>query len=164
LAFSEPKGADAKDASVEDPSKLAERIPDQDADAVIATDRSRALTRCNRASAALFGFSAAVALDQSVDLIIPAHLRAPHWSGFDAAMAKGATRLLGPSDTSPRAPKERTPALGRDELCACLRRRRPRRAWRGRSGRRRHRAGRAGARCKVGIASGRLQSVPSAVK
>ena len=78
-----------------DQSKLAERILDQAADAVIATDRSGAITRWNRASTALFGFSAEEALGQSVDLIIPEHLRAPHWSGFDAAMAKGATRLQG---------------------------------------------------------------------
>jgi PAS domain S-box-containing protein len=78
-----------------DQSRLAERILDQAADAVIATDRSGAITRWNRASTALFGFSAEEALGQSVDLIIPEHLRAPHWSGFDAAMAKGATRLQG---------------------------------------------------------------------
>lgn len=80
---------------MENPSKLAERILDQAADAVIATDRSGAITRWNRASAALFGFSAEEALGQSVDMIIPEHLRVPHWSGFDAAMAKGATRLQG---------------------------------------------------------------------
>ena len=80
---------------MENPSKLAERILDQAADAVIATDRSGAITRWNRASTALFGFSAEEALGQSVDMIIPEHLRAPHWSGFDAAMAKGATRLQG---------------------------------------------------------------------
>ena len=80
---------------MEDQSKLAERILDQAADAVIATDRSGAITRWNRASTALFGFSPEEALGQSVDMIIPEHLRAPHWSGFDAAMAKGATRLQG---------------------------------------------------------------------
>jgi hypothetical protein len=32
---------------------------------------------------------------KSVELIIPDHLRAAHWSGFDAAMAKGATKLQG---------------------------------------------------------------------
>ncbi|WP_456632425.1 PAS domain S-box protein [Bradyrhizobium sp. URHC0002] len=39
---------------------------------------------------ALFGYSAGEALGQSVDLIIPEHLRAAHWSGFDAAMTRGA--------------------------------------------------------------------------
>jgi hypothetical protein len=35
------------------------------------------------------------ALGQRVELIIPDHLRAAHWSGFDAAMTKGATKLQG---------------------------------------------------------------------
>jgi PAS domain S-box-containing protein len=46
-------------------------------------------------STALFGYSAEEALGQSVELIIPDHLRAAHWSGFDAAMTKGATKLQG---------------------------------------------------------------------
>ena len=60
-----------------------------------STDRSGAIIRWNPASAALFGYSAVEALGQSVELIIPKHLRAAHWSGFDAAMAKGATKLQG---------------------------------------------------------------------
>src|ERR1700739_401511 len=74
-------------------STLAEQILDQAADAVICADRTGIIIRWNHAAAALFGFSAEEALGQSVDLIIPEHLRAPHWSGFDAAMAKGATSL-----------------------------------------------------------------------
>jgi PAS domain S-box-containing protein len=76
-------------------SKLAEAILDQVADAVIFADHSGAITRWNRASTTLFGFSAEEALGQSIELIIPEHLRAPHWRGFDAAIAKGATKLLG---------------------------------------------------------------------
>ena len=75
--------------------ELAERILDQVADAVIFADHSGAITRWNRASTTLFGFSAEEALGQSIELIIPEHLRAPHWRGFDAAIAKGATKLLG---------------------------------------------------------------------
>ena len=47
------------------------------------------------ASAALFGFSAAEALGQSLDLIVPGHLRAAHWRGFDNAMANGVLKLQG---------------------------------------------------------------------
>jgi PAS domain S-box-containing protein len=43
----------------------------------------------------LFGYSAEEALGQSVELIVPHHLRAAHWSGFDNAMTKGATKLQG---------------------------------------------------------------------
>ena len=80
---------------MEEQSELAERILDSAADAVICADRSGAIVRWNRASTALFGYSAGEAIGQSVDLVIPEHLRAPHWSGFDAAMAKGATKLEG---------------------------------------------------------------------
>ena len=80
---------------MEEQSKLAERILDQVADAVICINRSGAIIRWNPACTTLFGFSTEEALGQSVDLIIPEHLRAAHWNGFDAAMAKGATKLHG---------------------------------------------------------------------
>jgi PAS domain S-box-containing protein len=51
--------------------------------------------RWNRAAAALFGFSAQDALGQSLDLIIPEHLRAAHWRGFEAAVTTGAMKLEG---------------------------------------------------------------------
>ena len=76
-------------------SELAERILDQVADAVICTNHSGAIIRWNPACTALFGYSAEEALGQSVELIIPEHLRTAHWSGFDAAIAKGATKLEG---------------------------------------------------------------------
>jgi PAS domain S-box-containing protein len=80
---------------MEDRSQLAERILDQVADAVIYANRSGAIVRWNRASAALFGFSTEEAVGQSLDLIIPEHLRAPHWRGFNAAMTNGTTKLQG---------------------------------------------------------------------
>ena len=43
----------------------------------------------------MFGYSAEEAIGQSVELIIPEHLRAAHWSGFDAAVKNGATKLEG---------------------------------------------------------------------
>ena len=80
---------------MEDQSKLAEKILDQVADAVICEDRSGTIIRWNHASTVLFGYSAEEALGQSVELIIPEDLRAAHWSGFDAAMATGTTKLQG---------------------------------------------------------------------
>src|SRR6266566_187772 len=82
---------------MEDRSELAERILDQIADAVIYANRSGAIIRWNRASSALFGYSPQEALGQNLDLIIPEHLRASHWSGFNAAMIKGALKLQGVS-------------------------------------------------------------------
>ena len=78
-----------------EPSNLADHILDQVADAMIFADQSGKIARWNRASAALFGFSAAEALGQSLDLIVPGHLRAAHWRGFDDAMAKGVLKLQG---------------------------------------------------------------------
>jgi PAS domain S-box-containing protein len=76
-------------------SDMAEQILDQVADALICADRNGAIIRWNRASTALFGFSAEEALGQNLDLIIPEHLRAAHWRGFDAAMTRGALKLEG---------------------------------------------------------------------
>src|SRR5215475_9685657 len=84
-----------ENTSMDEASELAERILDQVADAVIVTNHSGAIIRWNRSSTALFGYSAEEALGQSVDLIIPEHLRTAHWRGFDAAMTNGATKLEG---------------------------------------------------------------------
>ena len=74
---------------------LAERILDQIADAVVYANRSGEIVRWNRASTSMFGFSAEEALGRSLDLIIPEHLRASHWSGFNTAMTTGVTKLQG---------------------------------------------------------------------
>ena len=80
---------------MDDRFELADLILDQVADAIICTDPSGAISRWNRASTALFGYSAEEAMGQSVELIIPEHLRAAHWSGFDAAMTRGTLKLEG---------------------------------------------------------------------
>lgn len=87
--------SDPKGMPMEDRFQLAEWILDQVADAVIYANRSGAIIRWNCASAALFGFSAEEAIGQRLDLIIPEHLRAAHWRGFEAAMTKGAMKLQG---------------------------------------------------------------------
>jgi PAS domain S-box-containing protein len=84
-----------KGMSMDDQSQLAERIVDQVADAIIYANRLGVIIRWNRASAALFGFSAEDALGQSLDLIIPEHLRTSHWRGFEAAITKGTMKLQG---------------------------------------------------------------------
>ena len=80
---------------MEERSLLDGRILDQVADAVIYANRSGEIMRWNRASAALFGYSAEEVLGQSLDLIIPEHLRASHWRGFEAAITKGEMKLQG---------------------------------------------------------------------
>jgi PAS domain S-box-containing protein len=61
-------------------------------DAIIATDRSGIITFWNAGAERIFGFTAAEALGQSLDLIIPDNLRARHWSGYDRVMATGESR------------------------------------------------------------------------
>ncbi|MEB2285241.1 MAG: hypothetical protein B6D46_07455 [Polyangiaceae bacterium UTPRO1] len=78
-----------------DPYDLAERMVEQAGDTIIFADRDGIIRRWNAAAAALFGFSAAEALGQSLDLIIPEHLRQAHWRGFHRAIAAGRTRLGG---------------------------------------------------------------------
>jgi len=80
---------------MEDRSQLAEKIVDQVADAIIYVNRLGVIIRWNRASAALFGFSAEDAIGQRLDLIIPVHLRSSHWSGFEAAITDGTMKLQG---------------------------------------------------------------------
>jgi len=78
-----------------DSPTLADWILEHATDALVYADREGHIARWNRAASSLFGYSAAEALGQSLDLIIPQHLRAAHWTGFDAAMATGNTRLAG---------------------------------------------------------------------
>ena len=80
---------------MEDMSSLAEAILEQMADAVIYADDTGTIRRWNHAAAALFGYSAAEALGQNLDLIIPEHLRAAHWRGFEAAVTNGVMKLQG---------------------------------------------------------------------
>ena len=80
---------------MDDQAKLAECILDQAADAMIFADRSGTIRRWNLASAVLFGLTAEEALGQNLDLIVPGHLRAAHWRGFDDAMANGVLKLQG---------------------------------------------------------------------
>jgi PAS domain S-box-containing protein len=79
----------------EDKSSLAESILEQVADAVIYADETGTIRRWNHAAVVLFGYDAAEALGQNLDLIIPEHLRTAHWHGFAAAMASGAMKLQG---------------------------------------------------------------------
>lgn len=74
---------------------LSDWIIEQTSDALIYASRDGKIERWNDAASRLFGFPKEEALGQSLDLIIPEHLRGPHWKGFDAAIASGNTRLGG---------------------------------------------------------------------
>jgi PAS domain S-box-containing protein len=80
---------------MQEPTSLAETVLEQIGDAVIYADVKGTIMRWNHAAAALFGYSAAEALGQNLDLIITEHLRAAHWKGFEAAMTNGVLKLQG---------------------------------------------------------------------
>ncbi len=86
--------SDIRDAAAE-PVDLAERIVAQTTDALIYADRQGRIVRWNEAAGRLFGFSPEEALGASLDLIIPEHLRAAHWAGYDAALSSGRMKLEG---------------------------------------------------------------------
>ena len=54
--------------------------------AIVVADADGTITWWSPGAEVLFGHSAAVALGQSLDLIVPDALRARHWAGFQRAM------------------------------------------------------------------------------
>lgn len=78
-----------------DTPALAEWIVEQVSDALIYADRAGNIVRWNQAACRLFGYGATEALGGSLNLIIPEHLRAAHWAGFNAAIDSGETKLQG---------------------------------------------------------------------
>lgn len=68
-----------------------DRIIEDVADALIYADKDGIIRVWNAQAEAVFGFTAADALGQSLDIIIPERFRAAHWRGFDRALERGAT-------------------------------------------------------------------------
>ena len=64
----------------------------QAADAILLADRDGCIRIWNRGAERIFGFSAAEALGQTLDLIIPERLRTRHWEGYRRVMAGGQSR------------------------------------------------------------------------
>jgi len=79
----------------QDSSMPARLILEQIADAVIYADAAGTNVLWNDTAAALFGYSAAEAVGQSLNLIIPEHLQKARWSAFEAAITSGVMRLQG---------------------------------------------------------------------
>lgn len=71
---------------------LSEQIVRESGDAVVFSDAAGVIRLWNRGAEAMFGYPAAEALGQSLDLIIPEKLRARHWEGYRRVMATGETR------------------------------------------------------------------------
>lgn len=62
------------------------------ADAMVVADRDGVIRLWNAGAERLFGFTAAEAIGQSLDLIIPPNLRVRHWDGYRRVMATGESR------------------------------------------------------------------------
>jgi PAS domain S-box-containing protein len=75
-----------------DPAWLASRILEATGDAVLFAGRDGRIRYWNAGAEATFGWTAAEALGQSMDLIIPERLRGRHWQGWDQVMQAGVTR------------------------------------------------------------------------
>ena len=77
------------------PHTLAASILAQTADALIYADKTGHIVLWNAAAERLFGWNASEVIGQNLNLIIPEHLRAGHWRGWDAAMQTAQLKLNG---------------------------------------------------------------------
>ena len=68
--------------------KLVEGIPD----AIVHADAQGLIQVWNHGAERIFGFTAAEAIGQSLDIIIPEGLRPRHWDGYRTTMATGQSR------------------------------------------------------------------------
>jgi PAS domain S-box-containing protein len=75
-----------------DSAELCRRIVAATPDAVIFADRAGVIRLWNAGAEALFGYTAAEAVGQTLDLIVPPNLRARHWEGYRRVMETGVTR------------------------------------------------------------------------
>jgi PAS domain S-box-containing protein len=71
-----------------DPAKLLTAV----GDAIVVTDASGAIVLWNAGAERMFGFAAAEALGQSMDIFIPERLRKRHWDGYHETMRTGHTK------------------------------------------------------------------------
>lgn len=74
---------------------LAELLVEQSPDAVVFAGTDGMIQVWNAAAAAMFGYTAAEAMGQSLDIIIPESFREAHWKGFDRALEAGDTKYRG---------------------------------------------------------------------
>ena len=74
---------------------LYQAIVEQAPEAMIFADREGAIRLWNARAEEMFGYAASEAVGGSLDLIIPPHLRAAHWQGYQRAMAAARTRSDG---------------------------------------------------------------------
>jgi PAS domain S-box-containing protein len=74
------------------PETLGAAILSTGSDAIVATDRDGLIQFWNPGAERIFGHSRGEAVGQTLDLIIPEHLRARHWQGYRQMMQTGESR------------------------------------------------------------------------
>lgn len=80
------------------PEWLEHQIVAGSPDAILYAERDGLIRYWNAGAERIFGFTAAEALGQSLDIIVPERLRARHWEGWDHVLETGVTRY-GNGDT-----------------------------------------------------------------
>lgn len=68
------------------------QIVEGSSDAFVFGDAQGIIRLWNHGAEAIFGFTAAEAIGQSMDIIIPERLRGRHWDGYHRTMATGVSR------------------------------------------------------------------------
>jgi len=71
---------------------LCRKIVEESSDAIMFSDQEGIIRLWNRGAERMFGYTAAEALGQSLDLIIPENLRGRHWEGYFRVMETGESR------------------------------------------------------------------------
>jgi PAS domain S-box-containing protein len=74
------------------PQKLGAALLASAGDAIIAADAKGVIRFWNPGAERIFGYTAAEAIGQSLDLIIPEALRKRHWEGYGQVMRTGHSR------------------------------------------------------------------------
>ncbi len=75
-----------------DRDRLCRNIIDHIPLAIIFADPDGVIRLWNAGAEAMFGFTAAEALEQSMDIIIPEKHRPKHWEGYHKVMQSGVTK------------------------------------------------------------------------
>ncbi len=71
---------------------LAQAVVRDAPEAIVVSDPNGIIALWNGGAERVFGYPAAEALGQSLDLIIPEKQRSRHWAGYDKTMATGETK------------------------------------------------------------------------
>jgi PAS domain S-box-containing protein len=88
--------------------RLLRQLVENAVEAILVADRQGLIRYWNLGAERMFGHTAAEAVGQSLDLIIPEKLRSRHWDGYFRVMASGRTRYGADPLTSPGLRKDGT--------------------------------------------------------